>query len=77
MVREIIVPTENIYQLKLPDEMIGKEIEVIAFNLSDKYSASNDKEVKTKEYQDAIAFFKKNAVDFSKLQKWSREDLYE
>lgn len=77
MVREIIVPTENIYQLKLPDEMIGKEIEVIAFNISDKYSTSINNEVNAREYQDAIAFFKKNSVDFSKLQNWSREDLYE
>lgn len=77
MVGEIIVPTENINQLKLPDEMTGKEIEVIAFNLSDKYSASSNKEVNAKQYKDAIAFFKKNAVDFSKIKKWSREDLYE
>ena len=66
MVGEIIVPTENIYQLKLPDEMTGKKIEVIAFNLSDKYSASSNKEVNPKQYKDAIAFFKKNVVGLVK-----------
>lgn len=78
MLREIIVPTENTYLLKLPDEMIGKEVEVIAFDLSDKQSTTSlRKEINVKQYHEAIAFFKKNAVDFSKLKKWTREDLYE
>lgn len=77
MLREIIVPTENTYLLKLPDEMVGKEVEVIAFDLSDKHSTSLRKEINVKQYDEAIAFFKKNAVDFSKLKKWTREDLYE
>lgn len=74
---KLLFPQKIFTSLKLPDEMIGKEIEVIAFNLSDKYSASSNKEVNAKQYKDAIAFFKKNAVDFSKIKKWSREDLYE
>lgn len=77
MLREIIVPTENTYLLKLPDEMVGKEVEVIAFDLSDKHSTSLRKEINVKQYDEAIAFFKKNAVDFSKLKKWTRKDLYE
>lgn len=33
LVREIIYPTENNYTLRLPDEMIGKQVEVIAFEI--------------------------------------------
>lgn len=33
LIREIIYPTENNYILRLPDEMIGKEVEVIAFEI--------------------------------------------
>ncbi len=33
LIREIIYPTENNYTLRLPDEMIWKEIEVIAFEI--------------------------------------------
>jgi hypothetical protein len=33
LIREIIYPTENNYTLRLPDEMIGKQVEVIAFEI--------------------------------------------
>jgi hypothetical protein len=33
MVRELIKPVDNVYILNLPDEMIGKTIEVIAFEV--------------------------------------------
>ena len=33
LIREIIYPTENNYTLRLPDEMIGKEVEIIAFEI--------------------------------------------
>lgn len=33
LIREIIVPTENTYVLHLPDAMIGRQVEVIAFDL--------------------------------------------
>ena len=77
MLREIIVPTGNTYLLKLPDDMIGKEVEVIAFNLTDRNATSFREESNELQYQEAIAFFKKNAVDFSKIKKWTREELYE
>lgn len=34
LIRKIIVPTGNSYVLTLPDEMIGKRVEVIAFELN-------------------------------------------
>ncbi len=33
LIREIIYPTENNYTLRLPDEMVGKQVEVIAFEI--------------------------------------------
>lgn len=36
LIREIIVPTGNSYTLNLPDEMIGKQVEVIAFEIENK-----------------------------------------
>lgn len=77
MLREIIVPTENTYLLKLTDDMIGKEVEVIAFNLTDRNHFSLNNETNELHYREAIDFFKKMAVDFSKIKKWTREDLYE
>ncbi|WP_299584722.1 hypothetical protein [Mucilaginibacter sp.] len=36
MVRELITPVNNKYILNLPDEMIGKTVEVIAFEVDSK-----------------------------------------
>ncbi|WP_375415878.1 hypothetical protein [uncultured Hymenobacter sp.] len=33
MIREIMIPTSNILTLELPDDLVGKEIEVLAFEL--------------------------------------------
>ncbi len=35
MILEIVIPTENTYTLLLPDEFIGKKVEVIAFALEE------------------------------------------
>ena len=75
MLRKIFVPKENFYTLRLPDDFVGKTVEVIAFTTDDA-TAQKIPAIK-KTYEDAIAFFKSHAVDFSKIGKWSREDLYE
>ncbi len=36
MLREIIIPSDNAYLLRLPDKFIGKTVEVIAFEVKDK-----------------------------------------
>ena len=36
MIREIVKPEGNTYLLQLPDEMIGKIVEVIAFEIEEK-----------------------------------------
>ena len=35
MIRELIKPDKNTYLLTLPDEMVGKTVEVIAFEIED------------------------------------------
>jgi hypothetical protein len=35
MLREIIVPDKNTYLLKLPDNYIGKSLEIIAFEINE------------------------------------------
>ena len=35
MVRKIVIPQERTYTLELPEEFIGKEVEVLAFEVSE------------------------------------------
>jgi len=44
MIRELIKPSGNTYILNLPDEMVGKTVEVIAFEIE-----NNDKSIEAKE----------------------------
>jgi hypothetical protein len=68
LIREIIYPTENNYTLRLPDEMIGKEIEVIAFEIEKmpKKSVKND----LKDIQD---IFKNNRISLKDF-KFDRDE---
>jgi hypothetical protein len=78
MIRQIIIPTQNDVTLHFPDDLVGKEIEVIAFPIYEtepEYMLHKDEPKKT--FQQALAFYQRNAVDISKIEKWSREDLYE
>jgi hypothetical protein len=78
MLRQIIVTTENTLLLHLPDELVGKKVEVIAFSTEDiNVEKSLTETVGKRTMEEARAFYKKNAVDFSILKKWNREDLYE
>jgi hypothetical protein len=42
MIRELIKPIDNTYLLNLPDEMIGKNIEVIAFEIENDDKSVNE-----------------------------------
>ncbi len=82
LIREIIYPTENNYMLRLLDEMIGKQVEVIAFEIektpkkvvSDKMerlSKSLDNlKIDLKDVQD---IFKDNRVNLSNF-KFDRDE---
>jgi hypothetical protein len=46
LIRKIIVPTENTYLLKLSDDMIGKQIEVIVFEIESDTGIDIDDQMK-------------------------------
>ena len=78
MIRQMIVPTQNTYLLHIPDDLIGKNVEVIAFSTDDtSIEKISDNKTSGRTIQEAIAFYTKHSVDFSQLEKWNREDLYE
>jgi len=75
MFRQIVTPTDTQLILNLPADFVGHQIEVIAFEIEPKFDEHKASNKYT--YENAIEFFKLNAVDLSKVEKWSREDLYE
>ncbi len=56
----------------LPERFLHTEIEVIAFSVEDE-----PERVGKRTYEEAVKFYRENSVDFSKIEKWKREDLYE
>ena len=78
MLRQVIFPVGNTVLLHLPDELVGKNVEIIAFATDDVSLGNIETEtVKKRSIDEAISFYRANAVDFGKIEKWTREDLYE
>lgn len=82
MYRAIITPKETTLTIELPYQMIGKSVEVIAFEIEKNgENVVNPEDPSTGNrkwsYEEAVSFYKANAIDFSKIKKWKREDLYE
>lgn len=75
MYRQVIIPEKTSLTLHLPADFVGRPVEVIAFRTDDIPEQPLASEKRT--YHDAIEFFKKNSIDFNKIEKWKREDLYE
>ena len=75
MLRQIIIPPQNTVVLNLPDELVGKRIEIIAFALDSVVARQPEKEVK-RTMEEARIFYKNHAVDFGTLEKWDRNELY-
>lgn len=73
LIREIIVPTQNTYTLQLPDEMIGKQIEVIAFEIDKKIVPKDDNKPLPNELADIQKIFEGKRVDLSNF-KFNREE---
>lgn len=71
LIREIIVPTDNTYLLKLPDEMIGKQVEVIAFEI--KANRHVDIEEMERRRMEIREIFKDSLVDLSNF-KFDRDE---
>ena len=45
MIREIVKPERNTYLLQLPDEMVGKTVEVIAFEIEENIAINPKKSI--------------------------------
>lgn len=71
LIREIIVPTDNTYLLKLPDEMIGKQVEVIAFEV--KVNRDVNIEERERRRMEIREIFKDSLVDLSNF-KFDRDE---
>jgi hypothetical protein len=68
LIREIIFPTENTYTLHLPEEMIGKQVEIIAFEIEKTPLESQKKNI-----DDIKAIFKDSLIDLSNY-KFDRDE---
>ena len=56
----------------LPERFLNTEIEIIAFSVEQEPAKESKRT-----YEQAVKFYRDNAIDFSKIKKWKREDLYE
>ena len=77
MYRQIRIPHSNSFLLNLPSEFAGQQVEVIAFPVGENTSIEEQSQNVKYSWTLAQKFFMKNAVDFGKIEKWTREDLYE
>lgn len=68
LIREIIFPTENTYTLHLPEKMIGKQVEIIAFEIEKAPLESTKKNI-----DDIKAIFKDSLIDLSNY-KFDRDE---
>ncbi len=69
LIREIIVPTGNSYLLTLPDEMVGKRVEVIAFELNKDVSVNDETAIdQNQTVADIREIFKGNLLDMNNFR---------
>lgn len=68
LIREIIVPTSNTYVLNLPDKLIGKRVEVIAFEIEEKPVSNREENIKA--FNESLANLKTDLSNF----KFNRDD---
>jgi len=75
MLRQIVVPTDNSFTIHLPDEMIGKTVEVIAFEIKETATSLTYPEANTKIIQlnDALEGYTVNSNGY----KFDRQDANE
>ena len=81
MIREIIIPNSNTYTLHLPDSMIGKEVEILAFDMTENSKVANTKDTITNldstiSNYNIIEFCKKISTN-TPIGKFNREELYD
>ena len=81
MYRAIITPKETTLTIELPDQLVGKSVEVIAFEIEKNSESfvSDSKLTKNKAkrtFEEAVAFWDSMAVDMSDF-KFNREEANE
>ena len=70
MIRKIVVPQERTYVLELPEEFIGKEVEVLAFEVETQLSESspvNSVEILFNKFKD-LTFDSKGTYTFDRSE---------
>ncbi|MBI4648874.1 MAG: hypothetical protein HY738_20370 [Bacteroidia bacterium] len=77
MYRQVFIPNDTSLLLQIPAYFIGKKVEVIAFPVEENQIVEEQSNGDKYSWENALKFFRKNSVDFSKIKKWKREDLYE
>lgn len=61
MYREIIIPTDTHQVIELPEEFIGREVEIIAFPVE-------TKTINKHHIEDAFKFWKENSIDMTNFK---------
>lgn len=61
MYREIIIPTGTHQVIELPEEFIGKEVEIIAFPVE-------TKKCNKRHIEEAFKFWKENSIDMTNFK---------
>ena len=73
MIRELIKPIYNVYLLNLPDEMIGKTVEIIAFEVENENDA-NVEPIPPASIQEIKKRYARYPVISSKSYKFNRDE---
>lgn len=73
MIRQIVVPTQNNYTLELPDEMVGKKVEVIVFEIENVTTENNGTNNTEKRLRNIKKIFQDNLIDMSNY-KFNRDE---
>jgi hypothetical protein len=81
MYRAIITPKETTLTIELPDQLVGKSVEVIAFEIEKNEAGimkpEDSKPIKRKRtFEEAVAFWDSIAVDMTNF-KFNREEANE
>ena len=69
MYREIIIPSHTRHTIELPKELVGKQVEIIAFSIEEKEHSHSTN-------TDAFNFWKKHSIDMSNF-KFDRSEANE
>lgn len=73
MIRQIVVPTQNNYTLELPDEMVGKKVEEIVFEIENVTTENNRTNNTENRLRSIKKIFQDNLIDLSNY-KFNRDE---